>query len=589
MTNSKPLADRILEICADLQHQSLSDICGILAEPSGKSSSGYPYISSHAFQTFLARIPHLFEAGLELATWTEKALTKLANSKDLNPDEKLHVTGTLRVIDTIINTAAVTSPTDLWLLRHVLSVFDTLKLIHRQAGNVFIELPEIQTFHVIFIKASIDFLISRKLIENVEKNKYAPASHAARLVLQNDWVLKESWKTDQVPLLLKVLRNESSSAENLDADSLLSIEEAPRAHLHWMPSKLEIELGFRILPLLLALRIAIDNRKVIANQPLPISLNGISNKANRLLQLAGILDAKYQVTALGQRVFSKGPGPFGIIYAYHSYMKNLEKLLTCGPLETWVERSANVAASQEANRKTFELANENLDHFCEAHGFSYSIFIEHAVGQGEATRQRYLKSGDSLRYFGADLEPEAIAAAKKKQAAGELPAKMKFVDNADIGNADVLLLALNREGANARGAVMVVGNGFHEVRNQSDEGMIAVFKAYCNAGIVLIFTEESGLSNEDLTRTGWNTYHAGFRYVHELSGQGLRPAFDTAEAMRLSWKKCAENGGYRVLDKYSPKTRTIYPHPRPDGKNPSISVTYFCVPKDIAVKLNLTE
>ena len=59
--------------------------------------------------------------------------------------------------------------------------------------------------------------------------------------------------------------------------------------------------------------------------------------------------------------------------------------------------------------------------------------------------------------------------------------------------------------------------------------MIQVFKQYCDAGIVLIFTEESGLSDEDLLATGWNTYHSGLRYVHELSGQGLRLAVDRGD------------------------------------------------------------
>ncbi len=40
---------------------------------------------------------------------------------------------------------------------------------------------------------------------------------------------------------------------------------------------------------------------------------------------------------------------------------------------------------------------------------------------------------------------------------------------------------------------MIVGNGFHEVRGQSDSGMVEIFRGYEDAGILLLFTEESAL------------------------------------------------------------------------------------------------
>ncbi|PWT88959.1 MAG: hypothetical protein C5B54_09760, partial [Acidobacteria bacterium] len=86
--------------------------------------------------------------------------------------------------------------------------------------------------------------------------------------------------------------------------------------------------------------------------------------------------------------------------------------------------------------------------------------------------------------------------------------------------------------------------------------------------------------------TAWNTYHAGFRYVHELSGQGLRPAYGTDRSGKHSWKICASLGGYAVLQKYCAHTRTIYPFPKQGGYNPPISMTYFCVPASLARSLS---
>ena len=141
--------------------------------------------------------------------------------------------------------------------------------------------------------------------------------------------------------------------------------------------------------------------------------------------------------------------------------------------------------------KTFSIANNKLDQFCAEHGFDYTVFIEHAVGRGEAIRQRFERDG-----------------------------------------------------------------------------------------------EESALQDEGLIRTAWNTYHAGFRYVHEMSGQGLRPAIEReGGGSRWSWRKYAELGGYRVLDEYEYRSRTIYPYKLPRHMNPSISLTYFCVPDELVRKL----
>ncbi len=300
-----------------------------------------------------------------------------------------------------------------------------------------------------------------------------------------------------------------------------------------------------------------------------------------------------RVTELGARIFERGPGPFGIIGAYHSCTNNLEALLHSGGGNIHVQRGANVAASQDANRKTFEEANDRLDAFSREYGFQYSVFIEHAVGRGEATRQRLARSGElTIHYFGADLEDAAIDQALDQQKLGFLPQNMELIRSADIGNPSKVIDFLAERGLADLQTVMMVGNGFHEIRQQTNLKMIEVFHAYQEAGFLLIFTEESALENEDLLQTAWNTYHAGFRYVHELSGQGLRPALDRdGRSGRWSWRRCATEAGYIVLENYSYKSRSIYPYKRQERENPSISETYFCVPRKVAdvVKLLPSE
>ncbi len=141
---------------------------------------------------------------------------------------------------------------------------------------------------------------------------------------------------------------------------------------------------------------------------------------------------------------------------------------------------------------------------------------------------------------------------------------------------------------------MLVGNGFHEVRDQSDERMVEVFRAYHDAGVVLLFTEESALATEDLLKTAWNTYHAGFRYVHMKSGQGLRPALAGppprfGKALPASWNECASRAGYLRLEPYCHRGRTIYPYAIKGRPNPAVSVSHFVIPRSIAERFGLSE
>jgi len=124
--------------------------------------------------------------------------------------------------------------------------------------------------------------------------------------------------------------------------------------------------------------------------------------------------------------------------------------------------------------------------------------------------------------------------------------------------------------------------------------MKEVFRGYCDAGIILLFTEENALAIDDIRQTAWNTYHAAFKYVHEKSGQGLRPAnprigVRLGRGLRAAWSECAQAGGYVRAENYCEKTRTIYPYTPKNGINPSISVNHFFVPRDIAAELGMSE
>jgi hypothetical protein len=516
-----------------------------------------------------------------------------------------HLDAAGEVVRQVVRTAAICAPPDLWLLRHVVGQLARTGVAARLLAGETVDAsiaarPE-------ELEIDLRFLLSRDLLVRVEsggaRTGYRLGMHGhARDVLSLP-PIDDGVQVSPSAAWAEVLRGNASDAAAVAVSSSLArpLPADRREPGLWSPTAREVELAARLVPLVIGMTASSRMAEIIAaGRSAPLSatllcpgLEAIGAAALAVLAGAGVLDADAVLTDVGARVLERGPGPFGIIEAYRTYLDALPRIWQDGRGSVHVERGANVAASQAANAKTFSEANDALDRFCQDTGFQFRVFIEHALGRGEATRQRWARSGDrELRYFGADLEDAAIAAARVEHQAGRLPPGMIFVDRADIGDPMRLLAAIGAAGESAEGAVMIVGNGFHEVRGQTDARMIAVFESYEHAGIVLLFTEESALAIDDLLETAWNTYHAGFRYVHERSGQGLRaatarPPLPLEGAPPASWTECAERAGYVRIERYCRRGRTVYPYPPPSGHNPAISVNHFFAPRRIAAALGL--
>ena len=592
----------------ELDAESADVLADVLRRPTGISTAGYPYLERAAWQTFRDRLPHLFRRGLRVFRAIESIRDTVAS--DTPPDvDADNVDNACRVARQVLFTATITAPPDLWLLRHVLGNFAELGLTDRLlAGDAIypancsvdvdgdpIRLDETE------LACDLHFLLSRGMIEQYD-DSFRIAGHPRVIELLDR--IEPIAAPVEVPMTPVWRRLFSGTIADGDFDAIAAIStDLPTvdsmAQNHWIPTAGEVELAYRLLPLVLALRAESKTADLIRGAPvaaedLAPNQRDLGAKAIDLLETAGWLDGAgdgRQVTAIGARGFSRGPGPFGIIEAYASYMDHGVALLLGDGDDVWVDRTKNVAASRDANPKTFRQANDNLDRFCDETGFAFSAFIEHAMGHGVATRQRFEQDGDGLDYFGADLEEAAIEAAEDERRRGRLPADMTLIGDADIGKPDVLLDAMRAEGVDPWGAVMVVGNGFHEIRGDTDD-IIDVFGQYHDAGILLLFTEANALLVDDLRATAYNTYHAGFMYVHEKSGQNLRPA-TTRRKPRLgrelteAWNECARQAGYVRADDYCGKSRTIYPYTPNDGHNPSISINHFFVPRQIADELEL--
>lgn len=554
------------------------ELAAVLAQPTGRTRGGWPYLQRHAWVRFRDWVPHHLDEGARALAALDRLTARLDEARP-SEVERESVGDAARVIRQVVLTAQITAPPDLWLLRHVLGSLRRTGVLDRwERGEVVPATPSLEP--------ELQLLLSRGYLVRAGDGFRRAESPTARRVLAMqplpDRPADLSWRWAE------------AFAGERRHDALLTAlaEDLPpipaRCAPTWIATPEDIELGYRLVPLVLGLRAA--DRAAAVLEAGRAALDGpVGRAATAILRRAAAVGDAADVTSTGHRLLERGPGPFGIIEAYHPYLAKLDRILTEGSASVHVARSANVAASQDANRRTFAKANDALDAFCEATGFRYDVFVEHAVGRGEAIRQRWERSGDALAYVGADLEPAAIEAAREEQRRGRLPPHVRFVSGADIGQPEALVRWMQEQGLSTEGAVMLVGNGMHEVRNQTDERMVEVFRGYERAGFVLLFTEESALATDDLLNTAWNTYHAGFRYVHHRSGQGLRPAQPTppsrlGASLPTSWTECAQAAGYVRADPFCSRSRTIYPYTPANGVNPSISVNHFFVPARIAAR-----
>ncbi|HEY4666192.1 MAG TPA: hypothetical protein VIH26_02695 [Anaerolineales bacterium] len=571
------------------KHPQFERLLEIVTGETDLSSAGFPYISDTSFRILRDQVPHLFRQGAAVLGCLAALEEVLARRTDFSPGELESIQRAITVVRTVVLTAGITAPPDLWLLKHLISAHQELGILEWLLSGRALHSEVLAREHSLNfrqLETDLRFLHSRGYLLKGDGAFLLPSNPAILNVMQQLAAIPSEPRPNLVPRLGEWFSSPTRNDAQLRSWLDLGIDDQPTGS--WVASHFQVELGYRLLPCVLALRTLEITKQLARGARLATLVPNFPTVLERLFELAGWSESGV-VSELGARGFERGPGVFGIIAAYHPYVSNLEDILRSRLSGTWVRRAENVAASQDANRKTFEIANDKLDLFCKQYRYEYRVFIEHAAGRGEAIRQRYLRDGEQqAKYFAADLEDTAIDQAIGLQEQGILPASLQFIRSADIGEPDRVIQFLARQELAGEPTVMMVGNGFHEIRNQTNEKMVEVFRGYEHAGFVLIFTEESALDDEALLDTAWNTYHAGFRYVHEMSGQGLRPpAEGEYGAQRWSWRKCGELAGYVFLDEFSYRSRSIYPYRRPTHKNPSISVTYFCIPAKLAQELRI--
>jgi hypothetical protein len=576
-----------------LPHPCHIDLLGIVCSAQRRGESGHPTITSGAFAAFVERVPHLFGAGERLLVWlrqAEDALRRLPNVTD----GSIPLVG-FEVLRRLTNTAAVCAPGELWIAAQLISNYASVGVLQefaRGGGCSPWDIAKRRGLDPLLVKAGLQFLYARGYLDLSSRGYVLANSAAARSVVLSPHLVAPPSIDDPVGCLAARWGGDPSAGGKA-LDQLLAWFSSARltpASPSWVAGLREIRLGYLVLLLTLVFRSLRGEEHVRPGQHLAELLPEEPDGAGPLFALAGLACHEKRLTSAGARVLTRGCGPCGIVYSYRPHFIALADRLTKGIGCPQIVRSENLNASQSGNRNTFRGGNAALDRFCERTGYRYDLFIEHAMGRAEATRQRFLLSGESgIQYIGADTDDIAIRAAQGLQETGQLPKNMLMIRNCDIGRPATLFQALCDAGIRTETGVMMVGNGFHEIRAQTDKGIADVLAEYCRAGLVLILTEESLLDDDSLRATAWNTYHGGFRYLHTVSGQWLRPYGRRDKALgRDCWRACLSRAGYLISEEFTVKSRPIFPCDDSPVPNPPISVTYFCVPEELARILSLT-
>ncbi len=557
------------------QHPQWPVLLALVSSLTDISPAGFPRITAPAFQQFIDHVPHLFSQGNELIGWLDQLENILQHQQPFDEKVTQSVQRASKVLRTMIFTASITAPPDLWLLRQVLATFKDLDILESINAGKLIHPVSYAAQHGLDakqLKIDLDFLYGRGYLDKTRYDCYIKTSGRAAEVLEKVDHLPSQYRRNMTEELLQWFQGkQSAERQNLLQSWFQQRRYDSGSHSGWIANMRDIEDGYRLTPLVLALK---------ATQQLEgLQLGQIFRPTHWTPEMAELFDStglthEGRLTALGHRMLSRGSGPFGIIETYHPYTNRHHALLQAEVEKPHVVRAANIAASREANRKTFRTAVQQL------HKLDYRprVVIEHALGLGVAIQEFVKVFGEEgIQFVGADYENTALDGARAVHQAGELPAKMDFYQ-ADIADPQALIDQMREDGIDPRGAVMIVGNGFHEAR-KDDEDFVKVIRTYALAGIIPVFIEESALTPKQHRTSAWNTYNSAFNWVHEVSGQRLRAPWPYEPPHhRLSWQEALEQGGYSIIHELSVNTRPMLPYAAPPTQNPPISRITIAVP-----------
>ncbi len=561
------------------KHPAAIPLAKILSDTSPKDSDNFAQITLERFEKYRDQVPHLFGDGMSVLKWLHEAaeVIKKSTLKQTRIDS---ISAAIDVIRTQVYSAAVTAPPNLWLARQILSTHKKLGIVDELLSGrelIIEDYAREKGLDANQLGFDLEFLYHLGYLDQTPRGYTRQFPHSSHhdtyRTLENITVLPNYAQRDVVKSLTNAFD------QTVTDDNLLQWLHFEKHSEHvdgWPADVRQMEIAYRLVPVILALKSAkkIEGLKAgdtVFLKTLPVALQAAIIK---LFEAAGFT-TQGKLTELGARAFERGPGVYGIIEAYHPYLSQHEDLLKNSGERPHVERGRNIVASQAANTKSFEDAVALV----KKQARKFQVVAEHACGMANGLKTWVKNIGsEGFKFLATDYEQKSVDAARAEVAAGRLP-DGTFVGKADISKPEEFIEHLRSQGYDPEKdrAVMIVGNGFHEVRGDDDARIITILETYRKMNISIVFSEESALSSEQILRAAWSTYHACFLWCHNTSGQRIRAPWPYADSMpRLSWKEVFEAAGYRIVSMKG--TRRTIPCDLPPEQNPNISVTFFCEP-----------
>ena len=122
------LAQHLLDTAEVQRDPAAVALVPIVTSDTGISTAGFPFLNARAFARFRDTVPHILGAGP--AAWRAVAtLERAGAASDIDDVARDGLARGVRVVRTVLRTAAVTAPPDLWLLRQVLGTHRSLGLL----------------------------------------------------------------------------------------------------------------------------------------------------------------------------------------------------------------------------------------------------------------------------------------------------------------------------------------------------------------------------------------------------------------------------------------------------------------------------
>ena len=298
-----------LKALASLQTHPCSDVLiNIVTGDTHISSAGYPYICDGCFQLFIGQVHHLFEDGETLLSWLNLLEKELCNF-DTTADETESLNRAIKVLRTIVFTAGITAPPDLWVLRQVLSA-------HKQLGTLDWLLSgqplkpqtfaEMHGLNVKQLQIDLHFLHSRGYLSTTATGFLITENKHSDDVFRMVQPLKQEYQANMVGKLTEWFsgKNRDTSARQFLQD-WLDFTAKPRPTGSWIANYFQIELGYRLVPLVLGLRVNELTGPLQEGVPFTAYVSGVFPELGRIFDLAGLVKHN-RVTQLGARVFARG-------------------------------------------------------------------------------------------------------------------------------------------------------------------------------------------------------------------------------------------------------------------------------------------